>query len=119
AKRSDSALDAIRTRPALAAITFGALVIRLLPTRGIWLDEATSITQAQMPLGKLLDTLRTTDVHPPLHHVTLWVLAHIFGTGELVMRAPSIFAGVVLVPILYSLGRELYDERAGLLAAAL
>jgi 4-amino-4-deoxy-L-arabinose transferase-like glycosyltransferase len=47
------------------------------------------------------------------------VLAHVFGTGELVMRAPSILAGVVLVPVLYSLARELYDERAGLLAAAM
>jgi hypothetical protein len=113
------ALASIRARPALAAITFGALVVRLLPTRGIWLDEATSITQAQMPLGKLLDSLRTTDVHPPLHHLTLWVLAHTLGTGELVMRAPSIIAGAALVPVLYALARELYDERAGLLAAAM
>jgi O-antigen/teichoic acid export membrane protein len=109
----------IRAHPALSAITAAALVVRLLPTRGIWLDEATSITQAQMPLGKLLDTLRTTDVHPPLHHLILWVLAHTAGTGELVMRAPSIIAGAALVPVVYALARELYDERAGLLAAAL
>ncbi|HEX6713964.1 MAG TPA: glycosyltransferase family 39 protein [Thermoleophilaceae bacterium] len=114
-----SIVQAIRARPALAAITAGALVVRLLPTRGIWLDEATSITQAQMPLGKLLDTLRTTDVHPPLHHLILWVLAHAFGTGELVMRAPSILAGAALIPVLYALARELYDERAGLLAAGM
>ena len=119
AARARSGIQAVRAHPALAAITTAALVIRLLPTRGIWLDEATSITQAQMPLGKLLDNLRTTDVHPPLHHLILWVLAHVFGTGELVMRSPSILAGAVLVPVLYSLGRELYDERAGLLAAAL
>ena len=113
------ALEAIRAHPALSAITAGALVVRLLPTRGIWLDEATSITQAQMPLGKLLDTLRAGDVHPPLHHLTLWVLAHTLGTGELVMRSPSILAGTVLVPVLYALARELYDERAGLLAAGM
>ena len=113
------AVDAMRAAPALTAITATALVVRLLPTRGIWLDEATSITQAQMPLGKLLDSLRTTDVHPPLHHVILWVLAHVAGTSELVMRAPSIIAGTILVPVLYALGRELYDERAGLLAAAM
>lgn len=114
-----SAARAVRAAPALSAITATALVVRLLPTRGIWLDEATSITQAQMPLGDLLHSLRTTDVHPPLHHLILWVLAHVAGTGELVMRAPSIAAGTALVPVLYALGRELYDERAGLLAAAL
>jgi O-antigen/teichoic acid export membrane protein len=114
-----SAIDAVRAHPALSAITTVALVVRLLPTRGIWLDEATSITQAQMPLGKLLDTLRTTDVHPPLHHLILWALAHVAGTSELVMRAPSILAGAALVPVLYGLARELYDERAGLLAAGM
>ena len=114
-----SLIAAVRAHPALTAITAAALTVRLLPTRGIWLDEATSITQAQMPLGKLLDNLRTTDVHPPLHHLILWVLAHVAGTGELVMRAPSIIAGAALVPVLYALGRELYDERAGMLAAAL
>ena len=114
-----AAIEAVRTHPALSAITATALVVRLLPTRGIWLDEATSITQAQMPLGKLLTSLRTTDVHPPLHHLTLWVLAHTLGTGELVMRAPSILAGTVLIPVLYALARELYDERAGLVAAGI
>jgi O-antigen/teichoic acid export membrane protein len=114
-----SGLRAVRAAPALTAITTTALVVRLLPTRGIWLDEATSITQAQMRLGELLHSLRTSDVHPPLHHLILWVLAHVAGTGELVMRAPSIVAGTALVPVLYALGRELYDERAGLLAAAL
>jgi O-antigen/teichoic acid export membrane protein len=114
-----SGLRAVRAAPALSAITATALLIRLLPTRGIWLDEATSITQAQMPLGDLLHSLRTTDVHPPLHHLILWVLAHVAGTGELVMRAPSIAAGTALVPVLYALGRELYDERAGRLAAGL
>ena len=115
----NSAIQAVRARPALAAITAGAFLVRILPTRGIWLDEATSITQAQMPLGKLLDSLRTTDVHPPLHHLILWVLAHVAGTSELVMRAPSIIAGAALVPVLYALARELYDERAGLLAAGM
>ena len=117
--RAARSIAAVRAHPAVAAITTVALVVRLLPTRGIWLDEATSITQAQMPLGKLLDSLRTTDVHPPLHHLMLWVLAHTLGTSELVMRTPSIIAGAILVPVLYALGRELYDERAGLLAGAM
>src|SRR4051794_9868469 len=49
----------------------------------------------------------------------VWALAHAVGTGELVMRLPSILAGAALVPVLYALGRELYDERAGLVAAGM
>jgi O-antigen/teichoic acid export membrane protein len=105
---------------ALGLLVLVAFAIRVYIPRGIWLDEATSITQAQMPLGEMLESLRTTDVHPPLHHLIEWAIAH--GTGsvsELAMRMPSVLAGTLMVPVLYLLGRELYDRRAALLAAAL
>jgi hypothetical protein len=103
----------------LAGITVLAFAVRLAANRGIWLDEATSITQAQMSVGGLLESLRTTDVHPPLHHLMLWALAHSVGTEELVMRAPSIVAGTALIPVLYATATELWDRRAGLAAAAM
>jgi Dolichyl-phosphate-mannose-protein mannosyltransferase len=104
---------------AVAGLVVAGLVIRLLATRGIWLDEATSIDQAQMPLGTLLDSLRSTDVHPPLHHVVLWGTVRLFGTGELAVRLPSLLAATALIPLLYAAGRDIYDRRAGLAAAAL
>ena len=104
---------------AVIALAAGGLALRLLATRGIWLDEATSIDQAQMPLGDMLHTLRSTDVHPPLHHVVLWVTVRALGTGELAVRAPSLIAATALVPLLYAAGRDIYDRRAGMAAAAL
>ncbi|MBX5443285.1 MAG: glycosyltransferase family 39 protein, partial [Solirubrobacteraceae bacterium] len=104
---------------ALAAFTLVGLALRMFANRGIWLDEATSITQAQMPLGDLLESLRRFDVHPPLHHLVVWALAHVAGTGELVMRAPSYLAGAALIPVLHLTATELWDRRAGLVAAAL
>ena len=67
----------------------------------------------------MLETLRTTDVHPPLHHLVLWLTVHVLGTGELAVRLPSLLAATALVPALYAAGRDLYDRRAGLAAAAL
>ncbi|MBB4661938.1 glycosyltransferase family 39 protein [Conexibacter arvalis] len=104
---------------ALATATAVALGLRLLALRGIWLDEATSIHQAQMGLGEMLAQLRATDVHPPLHHVTLWATVRVIGTGELAVRVPSLLAGTALVPLLYLTARDLWDRRAGLAAAAL
>ena len=104
---------------ALAAFTLVGLALRMFANRGIWLDEATSITQAQMSFGDLLTSLRTLDVHPPLHHLIVWALAHVAGTGELVMRAPSYLAGAALIPVLYLTATELWDRRAGVVAAAL
>ena len=88
--------------------------------RGIWLDEATSITQAQMPLGEMhrepaqpaTSTRRCTTSscgRSPTRSAS----------RELAMRAPSILAGTAMVPVLYLLGRELYDTRAATFAAAL
>jgi hypothetical protein len=108
-----------RTLIAIAGITLFGLVLRLIATRGLWLDEATSVTQAQLPFGQMLDSLRTTDVHPPLHHTVLWATVHLFGTGQMVVRAPSIVAGTLMIPVLWLTGRELWGPRAGLAAATL
>ena len=103
----------------VTALAAAGLTLRLVATRGIWLDEATSIHQAQMPMSQMLEVLRTTDVHPPLHYLVLWVTVRLLGTGELAVRLPSLIAATALVPLLYVVGRELYDRRAGYAAAAL
>jgi uncharacterized membrane protein len=41
-----------------------------------------------------------------------------FGHGEFAVRLPSLIAGTLVIPVLYELGRELYDRRTGLIAAA-
>jgi O-antigen/teichoic acid export membrane protein len=101
----------------VAAATLVAVVVRLLLTRGLWVDEAISVAQAQMPLGQMLDELRWSDVHPPLHHLVLWITVRVAGTGELAVRMPSILAGAALVPVLYLLGRDLYGRATGRVAA--
>jgi uncharacterized membrane protein len=102
----------------LLGITLGALALRLAVPRGIWLDEAISIHQAQLSFHDLFENLQYGDRHPPLHHVVLWLTVKAFGDGETAVRLPSILAGTLAIPALYLLGRELYDRRTGLVAAA-
>jgi O-antigen/teichoic acid export membrane protein len=102
---------------ALVGLCAVATVVRIAHTRGLWVDEAISVRQAQLPFGEMLADLRTSDVHPPLHHAVLWVTVRIFGTSELAVRLPSIVAGVALVPALLWTGRVVYDRRTGWLAA--
>ncbi|MGY6502193.1 MAG: glycosyltransferase family 39 protein [Acidimicrobiales bacterium] len=102
----------------IAAATLVAVVVRLLLTRGLWVDEAISVQQAQMGFAAMIDDLRTTDVHPPLHHALLWVVIRLGGAGELAVRLPSITAGAALVPVLYHLGLELYGRQTARIAAA-
>jgi hypothetical protein len=103
----------------VAGLTAAGFVLRLLASRGIWLDEATSVKQATMPLGDMLGELGAVDVHPPLHHLVLWVTVRVLGTGELAVRLPSLLAATALIPLLFVIGRDLYDRRAGLAASGL
>ena len=102
----------------LLGVTLGALALRLAVPRGIWLDEAISIHQAHLSFHDLFENLQYGDRHPPLHHVVLWLTVKALGDGEMAVRIPSIVAGTLAIPALYLLGRELYDRRTGLVAAA-
>jgi hypothetical protein len=101
----------------VGALVVIGLAIRVVLMRSIWVDEAISIHQAHMSLGGMIDNLRATDRHPPLHYLILWLTVRLFGDGELAVRAPSILASAALIPVLFSLGRELFDRRTGLVAA--
>ena len=103
---------------AMISITVTGLVVRLIVPRGLWLDEATSVDQARMSFAGMISNLRTTDVHPPLYFSVLWATVHVFGSGEMAVRLPSIIAGALVVPMLYLLGKEAYDQRTGVVAAA-
>jgi uncharacterized membrane protein len=102
---------------ALAGVTLAGLALRLVIPRGIWLDEAISINQANLSFHDMFENLQFADRHPPLHHVALWLTVRAVGDGELAVRLPSLIAGTLVIPALYLLGRELYDRRTGLIAA--
>jgi O-antigen/teichoic acid export membrane protein len=96
-----------------------ATAVRTATSRGLWVDEAISVTQAQLPFGSMIRDMETTDVHPPLHHAILWVTVRLFGTSEFAVRLPSLIAGVALVPVMYWVGSVIYDRRTGWIAAVL
>jgi hypothetical protein len=103
----------------VGALVVIGLAVRMVLMRSIWVDEAISIHQAHMSLGGMLDNLRDTDRHPPLHYLILWAVVRLFGDGELAVRAPSILASAALIPVMFVTGRELFDRRTGLVAAGL
>ena len=102
----------------LAGVTLAGLVLRLIVTRGIWLDEAISIHEAHLSFHDMMESLQVSDRHPPLHYIVLWLTVRALGDSEFAVRLPSLIAGTLVIPVLYLLGRELYDRRTGLIAAA-
>ena len=113
----------IRHRSRLVFILGLAFALRVtsLADRSLWWDEGIGVWLARMPL---LEAIRWTggDVHPPLHYILqrFWWLAAgegAFNTGAFVMRYLSVLIGLLMVPLMYRLGKALGGERVGMLAA--
>jgi len=103
----------------IGAIGFGLYVrLRNIDATGLWLDEAFSVSVSD-PQNGFFDVYRTTlsDVHPPFYQILLWAYYHVVGFGEHTGRYLSAIFGVLLIPGIFFLGRKLFDEQIGLIAA--
>lgn len=116
----DAPAGPVRVGPVLASMTVAAVIVRVMSTRQLWVDEAATAQAAgRNSLSAALEAARGTDPHPPLHLVLTWASRHVLGDGIVALRLPSLVAGTVLVPLLYLAGKELYDRRVGLVAAGI
>jgi len=68
-------------------------------------DEAFSVMVSRWNLGNLFNLLATTEPHPPLYYTFLHYWMSIAGDSEFSLRFPSVFFGVLLVPVTFSMGR--------------
>jgi uncharacterized membrane protein len=97
-----------------------ALVLRVkgLGATDIWLDEANSWNVARLPWGAMMNNLRSSPLGP-LYFVLLkfWML--LFGDSEAALRAPSLIASVLAIPVAYTIGVRVFSRRAALLGAVL
>ena len=112
------------------AVALGAIVVLgaalrwfHLDDQSVWFDEASSLTLSQLPLGDLLQSFRhpaagqPLELNPPVYFVILHGWLRAFGAGGLQARLLSAAAGVLSLPLLYLLGRGLFDAGTGLRAA--
>ena len=56
---------------------------------------------------------------PPLYFLILHLARWVFGDSEWALRLPSAIAGWLCIPAIYLLGKKLYSEREGIMAALL
>ena len=95
----------------------GLLRLFRIGANSLWFDEAFSWLVAQQPAWSIL-TQRLEPILPPLYHFLLhfWIR---LGQGEVVLRSFSAFCGLLTIPLMYVLGRELFSPAGGLAAALL
>ncbi|MGA9350527.1 MAG: glycosyltransferase family 39 protein, partial [Anaerolineae bacterium] len=98
-----------------------------LGSQSLWWDESLSLQRANYDLPLILSNeivltdaarqLITFDNHPPLYFLLLHFVVRLAGQSEFALRFPSLAFSVLTVPLLYALGKCLFDRRVGLLAA--
>ncbi len=103
----------------VAALVVLAVALRV-PTigRAYWIDEGISVGIASHPLRKIPGLLRL-DGSPPLFYVLLHFWIRAFGTAPVATHTLALLVSLIAIPLGYWAGRDLFDRRAGLAAAAL
>jgi 4-amino-4-deoxy-L-arabinose transferase-like glycosyltransferase len=101
----------------ISLLAFGTRVY-LLDGQALWDDEAKSVAVSSWPPMSILAE-QASHEHPPLHYLLLHFSMALAGRSESAVRFVSVFFGVLLVPLLYLVGKALAGERVGTIAALL
>jgi len=101
----------------LALILGISIVLRLsgIADESLWQDEAFSVYYAQ----DITTAITLPENTPPLYLTLLSFWMNIGGTSEFSARFPSVLFGVLSVYLTFLLAHNIWDNKKGLLAAAL
>lgn len=105
----------------LALLTLAAFAIRinLLDAQSLWYDEGVTAEVARRGIAELT-RWTAGDIQPPLYYYVVALWGRVAGWSEWSLRYPSVFFGVLTVPLLAVVTIALTRRRvAGLLAASL
>jgi uncharacterized membrane protein len=104
----------------LGAIILSASALDLfeLGARGLWLDEATSITFARLDWQPLLRILSREEANMSLYYGLLHVWVAL-GDSEFTIRLLSVLMALAAVGVIYLLGERLFSVQVGLVSALL
>jgi mannosyltransferase len=108
---------------------FGLLVLLVVVALGLrlyrinwesaWLDENFTLRLVYGPFDQMMHYVIRDAVHPPLHYVLMWGWVRLFGFDQIQTRLFSAIVGVLCVPLMFLVGRRLFNPRTALIAAAL
>jgi len=101
-------------------LTLGAAALRLfhLGHKSFWADEAVSITLAEFRWADFQHFLTHSEANMALYYVLLRIWSQMSDSPWFV-RLFSVVAGAATVPAIYFLGKALFSQRAGIIAALL
>ena len=102
-------------------LVLGAFFIRAssLDTQSLWRDEVDALRFATAPRSEILGNFTEPGWNGPLYFLLLRGWIALTGTSGYAMRFLSLLPGVLSVPLIYVLGRRLFNPVTGLISAVL
>ena len=116
--------DGKRTNLCATGVVFFLILVGLglrlarLSFQPLWWDEGYSVWFATHPLARMA-ALTAQDIHPPLYYALLHGWAALLGASPTALRLLSVIVGVLTIPLLYWVARQMLSARAALLATFL
>ncbi len=97
-----------------------ALRLVRLGAESLWYDETVSVVLARKSIPDLI-AHTAGDIHPPGYYLLLhawqgWVHPTLAHGLEFLFAWPSLWFGLLILPLIYVLGRRLFDRRVALMA---
>ncbi len=102
----------------LLVVTFAAFTLRIigLGFQPLWWDEGWTVYFATADVPTMI--ARTAiDIHPPFYYLILHLWTFIGGSSAISVRLFSALVGTLSIPLVFLLGRHLFDMRVGIMAA--
>ena len=101
-------------------IVFLGLFLRIhhLADESLWLDEGGSIRVAHLPPEEIVKDI-SGNFHPPLYFLVLHCWITISGDSEFSVRFLSVLIGALSIFLIYRVGRLLFNQAVGIMAALL
>jgi mannosyltransferase len=103
---------------ALIVAFAASLRFHALAAKSFWFDEGVSVAIARLDWYNFARILWRREANMSLYYLLLRYWLH-FGGSEFFVRALSVLFATASIPVIYLLGRRLFDSRVGLIAAAL
>ena len=83
----------------------------------MWVDEGMTACRDAWPIKSLLGFILHREMNQILYYLMVHAWTSIAGASVVMLRLPSVLFDIAAVPLIYVLGTELGDRRAGLIGA--
>ncbi len=101
----------------LIIIIFIGSVLRLyyLDNKSFAGDEPGRVAVGKLDTETLLKTSKNVELNPPLHYALI-KFTFFFGSSDFILRLPFALVGILTIPVIFLIGKKLFDENTALIA---